>query len=549
MSRNDKRCRECASTVRRASRVPIIRRKNIIMSDSELPQKRGLREDFVVIMDVIARGGNEFVHSGGAAALKRRAEFEAVRDSLSPRGRSKEELDDGYTIFRVDHFRGRAHNISGDEMLSAERCAFNTLQLYLRLTDNSQVTLTFTSALERERCFESLCVLMGQRVYIGGLYSDLVEIADIVVTNEVGEDAFIRATSLLSSDAKMWCGSEDGRPIPLHGGYAFWAFIGYKETWSDHTLQTYNLHLICKARVSGDLSLYVIAHEKWLRAVVSHCICAVQINEHFDVAAVGLRIMESRILIVANEFKYIDNSDGFVDVGRYPFTMKGISTMDLPAVDTLQQYEHTILLNCPAGTDGFTSACDMVQYNSPNIVVESAGRTAAEIIVPCTNFQFSKISDVPKTGRFTITLLKAVFKTKQQVSTQRYTNAQLPKGDVAQQCQLWASVGFDRTVGTEIVTDPAKLRSVLVGGSSKNPYGSILISNPLAEYYSLGVLYVAVSDLGTASLHIAQCMEGGEMCLPCEIRSGGELMAVVELSLKAEWTNAFEAKRESSILQ
>eukprot|EP00388_Colpodella_angusta_P045522 GDKK01066447.1.p1 GENE.GDKK01066447.1~~GDKK01066447.1.p1 ORF type:complete len:414 (-),score=16.12 GDKK01066447.1:149-1270(-) len=367
-------------------------------------------------------------------------------------------------------------------------------------------------------------------------------------------------TNNIAVDAKLWVGMEDGRSIPFHDNYAVWAFIGHKETWNEGTLKMFRLCLLEQAQLAKDTYLYVVCTLEWRQNIMAVSACPVDRSAKYTIGAVGLRLLESSVLFVGvlksgiQYDDFVDASDGSPEYRDNLFSLGHISTTNLPIVDTLQQYDHVFLINSP-GLPQFLQATPVVHYSSPTVEVLLAGRTSVELVMPCVGFSCSKFCEHPserpifKIESITILLAKSPEENKQ---------ASPKSEDLLPLCQLWCSMGFDRLHNGVIVTDPTVLHSL--GPAIAEAYREIMLVNSMAEYCSLGKLFIVCSDLGSIAINIAQvmaqpgCSKGSTTPVACEVMSGGKVAAVAEVVISSRWVAGYEgveshvtSRKDSSI--
>ncbi|CUG92223.1 kinesin, putative [Bodo saltans] len=253
---------------------------------------------------------------------------------------------------RVDHFQGRFHTILADDLVSVARCPLNGCRLNIRCkniqgapalapggglsastallstpssysigagitpaaTTVTSRSIYFQDSTTRERCFESLWVLLANQVFIDGLdgarLSSTFAHADLVVQDE-SEFSLLRTTSRASSDISVWAGIESTRAIPFHHGYGLYAILGFQESWSERQLEHYQLHLVSTLRLGRKKpSLYIVAHQSLrhvlqgpaVTAAVTKVTAASISGADVVVSAVGIRVFETSLVFIASNF-------------------------------------------------------------------------------------------------------------------------------------------------------------------------------------------------------------------------------------------------------
>ena len=590
--RGEKKCADCHSIVKRATLNAVRRagagtvracRRTNIMSEFELRRPNLLRETFDVRLEIVSNPNNaETVRRlkvPGAALKAARDNGSIANSSVSenhknnnngggggddedaPKSMQSECTsifdDDSIVRFQVDHYRGRAHTFTGDEIARVERSLLVPTILTLHTTDGAIIRMSFEDAMARERCIESLLVLMGCRVYMPGL-RDVVEVSNVVVTNDVGEDCFFRMTNTIAVDAKLWVGVEDGRTIPFHDAYAIWAFVGHKETWSEKSLKSFRLCLLEQAQLSRDTCLYVVCSLEWRQNIMAVTPCPVSHTSRYTVGAIGVRMLESTVLFVGVHNTGIEYGD-FVDAGiggsasprdSKLFSLGHISTTNLPIVDALQQYDHSFLINSP-GLPQFTQANPVVHYNSPTVEVVLSGRSSVDLVVPCVGFTCSKFCDRPCERPVFKLLSVQVLESK---STELPAD-RVPKGDIVGSCQLWCSMGFDRLHEGQVVTDPSRLHGMACSAAQTSAYGEVMLVSGMADYCALGKLFVVCADVGSVAINIAQVMApltANAAAAPplvsevmCEVSRGGKTIAIAEVKMSSWWVAGYTGIAEN----
>lgn len=277
------------------------------------------------------------------------------------------DQDATLTRVRVDHFQGRFHTILADDLVSVCRCPLNGCRLNIRyknvvgatlnhlgslsapqvstvllstpssytiganvapaVTHTSSKSIYFQNASSREKCFESIWVLLSNRVFIDALESARMvwcyPHADLVIKDDA-ELSLIRTTSQSTVDVSVWVGIESTRPIPFHHGFALYAVLGFQETWSERQLEHYSLYLVSSLRLGRKKpTLFLIAHQNMRSVIQGQSVTAQVVRVHSSciggaeivVSAVGIRIFDSSfVFIPTNFFEYSSSVCG--DVGQ-----------------------------------------------------------------------------------------------------------------------------------------------------------------------------------------------------------------------------------------
>jgi hypothetical protein len=309
---------------------------------------------------------------------------------------------------RVDHFQGRFHTILADDLVSVARCPLNGCRLNIRCKNiqavvassslsastvllstpssysiGSNVTPSassvttksfyFQDSATRERCFESLWVLLANQVFIDGLdgarLPSAFAHADLVVQDE-SELSLLRTTSRASSDISVWAGIESTRAIPFHHGYGLYAVLGFQESWSERQLEHYQLHLVSTLRLGRKKpNLYLVAHQSLrhviqgpaVTAAVTKVTAASIGGADIVISAIGLRVFETSLVFIASNFF------------EYSSAVCGGNSADasipqtIPSASTSTESKRPSYLDPSVAMAASTSVCLTAAPNSDNI--------------------------------------------------------------------------------------------------------------------------------------------------------------------------------------